>query len=71
MNRIKGKKKSCESENPDFLGDLEKHPINWYFIPDISRALSRPSVWPLAPFADRPAAGTNGIAEAMGVRSFE
>jgi hypothetical protein len=43
MNWIKAKKRSCESENPNFLGDLEKNPINWYFIPDISRALARPS----------------------------
>jgi hypothetical protein len=35
MNWIKAKKESCESENPHFLGDLEKNPNNGYFIPDI------------------------------------
>jgi len=44
MNWIKAKKKSCESENPDFLAESERNPINWYFIPDVSGALPRPSV---------------------------
>jgi hypothetical protein len=44
MNWIKGKKKSCESENPDFLGESERNPNNRYSIPDISGAFPRPSV---------------------------
>jgi len=71
MNWIKRSKKSCKSESRDFLGESERNPNNRYFIPDISEALPRPSVCPLATFADRPEAGTNGIVEAMGVRSFE
>ena len=33
MNWIKAKKKSCESENPDFLDEPERNPNNRYFIP--------------------------------------
>jgi len=71
MNWIRGKKKSCKSESPDFLGESERNPNNRYFILDISGARPRPSVWPLATFADPPAAGMNVIVETMGARFFE
>jgi len=47
MNWIKGKKKSCKSESPDFLGESEGNPNNRHFIPMDRVSKSRESCHPV------------------------
>jgi hypothetical protein len=50
MNWIKGKKKSCKSESPDFLGESEGNPNNRHFIPMDRVSKSRESCHPVETF---------------------